>query len=342
MWQECLRVLKPGGHLLSFSSSRTCHRMTCAIEDAGFKIRDQILWVYGSGFPKGQNIGLAVDKILGNKRQNITGNKKPKELHGKFDTRPNSERLKSKGNSNWEGWNTCLKPAYEPICMAQKPIAEKTIAANVLKYGTGAINVDKCRIGHNEETKFTIRTKQYNGRAGLLFKKPKLNSIVGPNPIGRYPANFIHDNSDEVKECFPESISIKGKRKPNTHKTSIFNNLNAQPDKISGYNDEGNNIRFFKSIIYTSKASSAQREDGCKYVDNLFAKLPEIKNNHPTVKPVELMEYLITLITPPQGLVLDPFTGSGTTAVAAQNLGFSFIGIELDNNYLEIARRRIK
>ena len=220
MWAECLRVLKPGGHLLAFSGTRTYHRMACAIEDAGFEVRDMIEWVYGSGFPKSLNIGKAVDKIQGNEREDLgvkTSSSYPDSdgvAHYKNRSQSKGSQVNTvgmpritKGTSEWEGWGTALKPAHEPICMARKPLSEKTVAENCLKWGTGGINIDKSRVGteiikHNQDHKSLQKFKEQDGR--------KHKEVENPEPTynqGRFPANLIHDNSEEVRECFPETKS---------------------------------------------------------------------------------------------------------------------------------------
>jgi site-specific DNA-methyltransferase (adenine-specific) len=251
IWKECLRVLKPGGHLLSFAGSRTYHRMAVNIEDAGFVIRDQIMWVYGSGFPKSHNL-----------------------------------------KNDHQGWGTALKPAHEPIVMARKPLEKKTIADNVLEYGTGAINIHGCRV---EE--------------------------------GRWPANFIHDGSEEVLEHFPHTKSGKMGPEHNRHTDSspngIYGKFDVNHPLGQTYGDAGSAARFF----YVAKTNKKDRGED---------------NNHPTVKPTELMRYLCRLVTPKNGTVLDPFMGSGSTGKAAVLEGFNFTGIELSEEYLNIADKRIK
>ena len=377
MWAECLRVLKPGGHLLAFSGTRTYHRMASAIEDAGFEIRDMIEWVYGSGFPKSLNIGKKIDQIQGNEREVIgkkidlsTGRpmsaKQAKAGNGKninegwdrpwrADDRHCEEMtLLTKGTSEWEGWGTALKPAHEPICMARKPISEKTVAENCLKWGTGGINIDESRVGIEERT--------YSGANMLMEERPwNINQNEKPTFTvnGRFPANLIHDGSDEVVACFPEtgkSISSKRGADRNGNVYGMYNEC----DTVRGYDDNGGSAaRFFKSILYYPKASKSERNKGCDGLEEkqgggmkgtelqtLLTGSGNIrnnmmKNNHPTVKPVKLMEYLIEMVTPENGTVLDPFMGSGTTGVAAVNLNRNFIGIELDAGYFEIAKKRI-
>ena len=325
LWKECLRVLKPGGHLLAFGGTRTYHRMVCAIEDAGFEIRDCIQWIYGSGFPKSLDISKAIDKKLGAKRE-VVGvdpvryGRLKNQLKSSISTGGQWEHGRRDINitapatpeaQKWEGWGTALKPANEPIVLARKPISEKTIAENVLKWGTGGLNIDGCRIGTDIVGWGGRPSRGYSG--GL-----DTDTSGKPRPVeGRFPANII---------------------------------LDEEAGRMLDEQQEGAS-RFF----YCAKASKKERNMGLedvepttvddgrnKPIDNPFlrGKTPR-RNTHPTVKPVKLMEYLITLVTPPNGIVLDPFFGSGTTGVAAVNLGFNYIGIELDEQYVEIARRRI-
>ena len=254
VWAECLRVLKPGGHLLAFAGTRTQHRMAVRIEDAGFEIRDMIAWVYGSGFPKSLDVSKAIDKRAGAEREVVSNNPTFRKMQenasnynlqrNEFITAPATPEAKQ-----WQGWGTALKPALEPITVARKPLIG-TVAENVLQYGTGAINVDGGRVGE------------------------------------RWPANFIHDGSEESTDLL------------------------------------GASARFF----YCAKASKADRGE----------------NHHPTVKPTDLMRYLCRLVTPPSGIVLDPFMGSGSTGKAAMLEGFAFVGIEREAEYIDIAKARIQ
>jgi site-specific DNA-methyltransferase (adenine-specific) len=260
-WKEVYRVLKPGGHVLSFSSARTYHRMTVNIELAGFEIRDQIMWMYGQGMPKSQNIGKAVDKIKGNKREVV----EVKDVY-KFSLHSEGKRTKvpyevTKGDSEWEGWGTGLKPAHEPICVARKPISKKTIAENVIEFGTGAINIEGSKI---------ISEDKERHPANVIFDETSVEALISQNP-------------DAEKFFFVSKPDIK--------------------EKSIGF-DEG-------------------------------------KNSHPTVKPVALMAHLCKLVTPPNGLILDPFMGSGSTGVSALCCGFKFIGMELGDEYYKICRTRI-
>jgi DNA modification methylase len=316
VWKECFRVLKPGGHLLSFAGSRTYHRMAVNIEDAGFEIRDQIMWVYGSGFPKSHNVGKKVP--------------------------------------DFDGWGTALKPAHEPIVLARKPF-KGTVANNVLEYGTGAINIDATRIPTEDDL---------NGGAYSICNKKKedassyfmgMNAGVYKQPEGRWPANFIHDGSDEVIELFPETNPSKSGIRKNKSGMGIHDSEKGtfgKGDVFGGYDDQGSAARFF----YCPKANKKDRNEGCddleekQYssdgrdtpIENAYQRNNSVSsNNHPTVKPTELMRYLVRLVTPKNGTVLDPFMGSGSTGKAAVLEGFSFTGIELSQEYLNIAEKRI-
>ena len=283
VWSEVLRVLKPGGHLLSFGGTRTYHRLVVAIEDAGFEIRDCIAWLYGSGFPKSLNL--------------------------------DGER---------KGWGTALKPSMEPICVARKPL-DGTVAANVMRWGTGAINVDGCRVKHGSDVNLFAMQRQRAEGTGHSIGKGFVGSILGKEiptykPAGRWPANTIHDGSDEVVGLFP--VTTSGFKSGGAYaRESGVHEGGQRIDGTSCYADSGSAARFF----YTAKASKADREG----------------STHPTVKPTTLMRYLCRLVTPPNGIVLDPFTGSGSTGKAAMMEGFRFIGIEREAEYVEIAKARI-
>jgi len=230
MWGECLRVLKSGGYLLAFSGTRTYHRMAVAIEDAGFEVRDMIEWVYGSGFPKSLNIGKAVDKLQGNEREIVgkTQGQGTPVHNGNFKT---GEQDVTKGTSQWEGWGTALKPAHEPICMARKPLLEKTVAENVLKYGAGGINIDESRVGTEDED-LARENKKDNGMFGVgnNNNNAQIRKEKGLPPLGRFPANLIHDNSEEVSECFPQNKSSEN---------TCMSGKNYERDGY-GYEDSGN------------------------------------------------------------------------------------------------------
>ena len=325
IWKECLRVLKPGGHILVACGTRTQHRMACNIEDAGFEIRDLIAWIYGSGFPKSLNIGKAVDELQGTERLEFD-NPLAKKQTGQIDSvafGTKKQNLKiSKGSSEWEGWGTGLKPAMELWTLARKPLSEKTVAENVLKWGVGGINIDGCRV----ETQDTYSYKKCGGSSFGISKgiDGTREYSANNNPNGRFPANVIHDGSEEVLDGFPNTKS--GKSNNNAEIGEQSENIPYRRGNLISRFDDGSAARFF----YCAKASSSERNENC-----------ENKNNHPTVKPIELMKYLCKLITPKNGTILDPFMGSGSTGVASKIENFNFIGIEIDENYFKIAEARI-
>jgi len=440
VWQECLRVLKPGGHLLAFGGSRTYHRLAVAIEDAGFQIRDQIMWVYGSGFPKSLNIGKAIDKNNGEvdrvrrftawmrttglkARQidEITGTNMgghyltaasqpaiptaelwsvlrshcgdvPEwvdELVARIEAEREIVGTKTSGigtafgdgewasgqaqevaitapataeAKEWEGWGTALKPAHEPIVMARKPL-DGTVANNVLTHGVGGINIDGCRVDYESEGDKKVAHNNALGMERLSQEYGStLSSFEGgwkkhhPElPQGRFPANFIHDGSDEVVELFPETKGGVAVRRNSGGNTFGGDNPKPVMDNL-GYNDSGSAARFF----YCAKASKKDRNEGLDDMPlqrraglvgaDRDGQLDDVSerwrtqpaaNHHPTVKPTELMRYLCRLVTPPNGTVLDLFTGSGSTGKAATLEGFNFIGIEQSAEYAEIANARI-
>ena len=338
-WELAFQLLKPGGHLLAFGGSRTYHRMAVAIEDAGFEIRDQIMWLYGSGFPKSLNIGKAVDKKLGNKRKVVGtrisafGNIEESEtsdgrnLWGKESTK---EVTLTKGNSEYEGWGTALKPAHEPVVMARKPV-EGTVAENVLKHGTGGINIDGCRIGTEKRTYDIKGGENLNKLAregkgdsedakgcGAYGIGAKQKSIGKTTVQGRFPANVMHDGLEQEWARFFYCPKVSKNERNNGlggFETKKMGMSGGAQSKGEGY-DKGQGIGLNRVI--------------------------ERKNNHPTIKPVELMKYLCRLVTPKGGTVLDPFMGSGSTGMAAKDEGFAFIGIEKELDYYEIAEQRIK
>jgi site-specific DNA-methyltransferase (adenine-specific) len=278
-WAEVLRVLKPGGHLVAFSGTRTYHRMAVAIEDAGFEVRDQLAWVYGSGFPKSHNLG--------------------------------------------DGWGTALKPSWEPIALCRKPL-EGTNAANMAKHGVGGLNIDACRIEHNEECR-PIAAQDISKRDNRIIRQAiRDKDTIELKPEGRWPANLCHDGSDEVVAGFPaETGKSTGGRIGNAGGGAVENIPTGKFEKGDpGFGDSGSAARFF----YCAKATTEERGEG---------------NNHPTVKPVALMRWLCRLVTPKGGTVLDPFMGSGSTALACDAEQFDFIGCELSPEYAEIARKRI-
>lgn len=351
LWREVFRVLKPGAYLLAFGGSRTYHRMACAIEDAGFEIRDQIQWIYGSGFPKSLDVSKEIDKKAGHWRGKA----------GKVTTEngamsgANYERT-AKGDpitaaaAAWLGWGTALKPAHEPIVMARKPLEKGlTVAQNVLKWGTGAINIDKCRV----ETTEAWEGRQMPDAVDGVTWGGTLNTSSSSHSLGRFPANVIHDGSDEVLAGFPVTTSGKVTSDKDAYGDgSMF--LNGVSNQNNQHGDSGSAARFF----YSPKASKYDREAG---LDGITARrggsetfdpktrdgvgderMPMHRNHHPTVKPTDLMQYLCRLVTPPGGLVLDPFLGSGSTAKAALIERFRIVGIEMNPEYVEIAEARLK
>tara|TARA_S200002703_G_scaffold140194_1_gene131322 strand:- start:2010 stop:3077 length:1068 start_codon:yes stop_codon:yes gene_type:complete len=334
VWQEAMRVLKPGGHALIACGTRTQHRMVVNIEDAGFEIRDVVSWIYGSGFPKSLNIGKAIDKAAGAERDvigsKVTGRANAPRGEGRNHvdcsggqmqvdiTAPATDEAKQ-----WDGWGTALKPACEFFTLARKPLSEKTVAANVLKWGTGGINIDGCRVGteggtrKHDAPKHESKTAYGNGLNGGGGKGREIDA-------GRFPANLIHDGSQEVLELFPETKSGKMNSITKGHDPETFNTYGKQYVRhVVSNGDSGSAARFF----YCAKASKKDREEG---------------NNHPTVKPTALMSYLCRLITPTGGVVLDPYMGSGSTGKAAVKEGFSFVGCELDEDYYNIAKARLE
>ena len=329
-WELCFKVLKPGGHLLAFSGSRTYHRMAVAIEDAGFEIRDQVMWLYGSGFPKSMNVGKIVDKKLrgvgvgksdpksplhGTKRQKIDGSNAKHDMSPLYKTQNVEYEYEHDISKQWDGWGTALKPAHEPLVLARKPLSEKSIADNVLKWGTGGINIDECRVEGNDakypDSNPVMNSGKYaqneNAKRKTVVRKSRDENGVWTNdnsgmkaegskyadadPRGRFPANVMHDGSDSIKELFEDKS------------------------------------RYF----YCAKTPKAERNQGT-----------EKKNIHPTVKPIKLMKYLCRLITPKGGTVLDPFMGSGSTGMAAKEENFDFVGIEKEEEYFNIASARIE
>lgn len=317
-WRACLRVLKPGGHLLAFAGTRTQHRMACAIEDAGFDIRDMIAWIYGSGFPKSMDVSKAIDKAAGAEREVVTVATDRRDdgtvLAVGHSGNITSNQAVTEPARQWQGWGTALKPALEPITFARKPLIG-TVAQNVLTHGTGAVNVGACRVPGTVTTNPLVRNAG-SEVYGSYFGRDGNESVTSE---GRFPANVIHDGSEEVVDGFPLGGS-------SLCKTKGFGMGFCGGDRArgaGGYADSGSSARFF----YAAKASRKERGEG---------------NTHPTVKPTALMAYLCRLITQPGGLVLDPYLGSGTTALAATREGFKFIGIEREKKYFDIAVARVQ
>lgn len=312
-WEEALRVAKPGAHMFAFGGDRTYHRLVCAVEDAGWEIRHMFVWVYGSGFPKSLDVSKGIDK-----KQGVSFTKYPAEgvgfmrpdgRNGYHEThhRPIRSGESSDIAKQWSGWGTAVKPALEPIVLARKPLLKGGVVNNVLRYGTGGLNIDGCRIsttdklGGGAERAETVssnneawdRPWKHREEAREAHAARVRENIEKAESLGRFPANLIHDGSEEVVSLFPQT------------------------------GPSGSAARFF----YCAKTSTNERGEN---------------NIHPTVKPLQLMRYLCRLITPPEGVVLDPFAGSGSTLVAAGSEGFRFIGIEKTPEYIPIILSRIE
>ena len=371
-WELCFKILKPGGHLLAFSGSRTYHRMAVAIEDAGFEIRDQVMWLYGSGFPKSMNVGKALDKKLGNERIK-TGEKKTHSNKGIKQSEQRTaigagafgqevEEDVTVGTSEWEGWGTALKPAHEPLVLARKPLSEKSVVDNVLKHRTGGINIDEWRVEGNDA------------------KYPDTN------PDFRDQGRQSKENMGIDKLSFGQTENVKRKKvvRKSRDENGVWTNDNSgMKAEGSEYADADPRGRFPSNVMhdgsgsikelfedkskyfYCAKTSKAERNQGLdnfpikqtqgggggigNYKDDVNSasgkfgseKAPS-KNTHPTVKPIKLMKYLCRLITPKGGTVLDPFMGSGSTGMAAKEENFDFVGIEKEKEYFNIASTRIE
>jgi site-specific DNA-methyltransferase (adenine-specific) len=324
-WAKCLRVLKPGGYMLAFGGSRTYHRIACAIEDAGFEIRDCIMWLYGSGFPKSMNIGLAIDKkngveseIVGTRKQSGAKFKLTQELidNGGFNSADRTSFELKQAKNEWAGWGTALKPSYEPIVVARKPL-DGSCVANVMKWGVGGLNIDECRVGDEVVSIHNAPTGSFAG--GEYGRGSDTESYR--SSTGRFPANTILDTQDgeEWRRYFYCAKASKNDR------------------------DEG-----LEEFSAKTSGQMTERKEGSAGITAFTGSRSPKKNNHPTVKPTELMRYLVRLVTPKGGTVLDPFMGSGSTgkAVACENnernAEYKFIGIEKETEYCKIAEARIK
>ena len=376
-WTKCYEVLKPGGYLLAFGGSRTFHRIACAIEDAGFEVRDTIMWLYGSGFPKSQNIGKMYDKKMGNEREKVGETKIGKTSLGDgsgWDTSQNMKDLKAtgkvditKGNSKWEGWGSCLKPSFEPIIVARKPF-KGSLVDNVIEYGVGGINIDECRVEAETNRRMCGTTEKSGETSFILGAREETYTN-----IGRFPANTIltYDETDFDEVCggFPNTKSgnISKEYKQDARFNIAQSGKGGNLDYSNCYGDSGSASRYF----YCAKASKKDRDEGLDkleskpmyqadnehgnlgafYVKKAGGEIGDVqlrKNTHPTVKPTDLMQYLVRLVTPKGGTVLDPFNGSGSTGKAVmyenreRNKNYKYIGIELTEEYLPIAKARIE
>ena len=408
-WKKCYEVLKPGGYLLAFGGSRTFHRIACAIEDAGFEIRDTIMWLYGSGFPKSMNISLMLDKREGLQGQrgiggfNVGGIQEQNNRKAKLYIGSTTDGSKQKAYTDfkgdlakqWQGWGTALKPSFEPIIVARKPF-KGSLVDNVIEYGVGGINIDDCRVIGEDKEEFqknwTSRKAPagFNGDRSGIYGSGKTDNTIAYTPNGRFPANTIltYDETDYDEVCggFPNTKTGGGIKAP-TKNININNATNFQHSKkyenVNYTSDSGSASRYF----YCAKASKKDRDEGldefeekpktltenkgrtfndrCAICGKKFIGSPETichcenpitdksksamsKNTHPTVKPTELMQYLVRLVTPNGGTVLDPFNGSGSTGKAVmyenkeRNKNYKYIGIELTEEYLPIAKARIE
>lgn len=395
-WKKCYEVLKPGGYLLAFGGSRTYHRIACAIEDAGFEIRDTIMWLYGSGFPKSMNIGLAIDKKNGvdNRTGNIkTDGKATNSGSGCYNCnngKDNSMKQKYEeriAQNEWQGWGTALKPSFEPIIVARKPFKGSCVD-NIIKYGVGGINIDECRVEYEKTTNPATNSlyrqqnaDKYKQVVGGELSNGAVSWTSGKNGVnegGRFPANTIltYDETDFEEVCGGFSNTKTGNIKPHKNKSSGVCNFNTQNETVNYFNgDSGSASRYF----YCAKANKKDRDEGLEgfeaTTDNAkgngldrvceFCGASQLtpekclcetkswitkpkKNTHPTVKPTQLMQYLVRLVTPNGGTILDPFNGSGSTGKAVmyenkeRNKNYKYIGIELTEEYLPIAKARIE
>lgn len=435
--KEAFRILKPGGHIISFAGSRTYHRMACAIEDAGFEIRDQIMWLYGTGFPKSLNVSKAIDKAAGRyvDGEVLPSSRKVKGPLGFQMKEKTAENPQTDGAKQWSGWGTALKPAHEPCVLGRKPLVG-TVIENVLEHGTGALNIDDCRIEgpawsrtgtmgdirggnfgsgiehkmrddlgkmekggsrrwpanivlshHPECTRVGLKTVKGNGHAPALGKG---SPFGGSNDTEREEYHFNEEVVEDwecVEDC-PVRIldeqapsvgnAFSSQRKADTT-GGTGNSWSTSSKNVGDGNGVFDGLSGASKFFYCAKPSKSERNAGLDELEETARSLvgqthwtnecgdcgrrwpqqesvclkcggelvresrdpPTAKNHHPTVKPVDLMRYLCRLITPPGGVVLDPFMGSGTTGIAATNEGFRFIGIEMEEDYIDIARRRI-
>lgn len=336
--KEVYRCLKPGAMLLSFCSPRMYHRMACGIEDAGFEIRDQLQYLYGSGFPKSHNISIAIDKLYEAERT-VVGENQNRKGRKNWNTNPKNITLPATESAEyWQGWGTGLKPSNEPIVLARKPIEERTVGRNVIKFGTGGINIDACRIGDEGGTKAVVISKDDDNRR--IFNGGISNDveIVSINN-GRFPSNTIIDEQvgemlgDKAKFFYAPKVSKKERNAGCEHLVAKVQNSEGNGRT---YNDR---CAVCGKKFIGSEDSRCQCPTGVKKTDKTVYKN---KNHHPTVKNLALMEYLVKLVTPQSGVCLDVFMGSGSTGCACANLGFDFIGVELQAEYYEVAQARIQ
>ena len=354
LWREVLRVLKPGGHLLAFGGTRTYHRMAVAIEDAGFEIRDSIHWLYGSGFPKSLNVSKAIDKAAGAEREVVGHHHAPASTLGNGHTMEGGKAAKvvdltapaTPEAEQWQGWGTALKPAHEPVVVARKPLSG-TVAANVLAHGTGALNIDGCRVETDWETDANRRGWQGGNSAPDAVATAAGFGVAGervskPSPGGRWPANVVLDGeaAAELDRQSGESSSSSSFSRRTGKASERLGAFAGQDEVLIGHTDSGGASRFFfradltdddlTSFRYVAKPDRTERNAGLN------------GNFHPTVKPLDLMRWLVRLVTSPGGVVLDPFAGSGTTLAAAVLEDRQAVGIELTDDYLPLIEGRVR
>jgi site-specific DNA-methyltransferase (adenine-specific) len=362
-WAAARRVAKPGAHLVAFGGTRTHHRLMCAMEDAGWEIRDVLMWLYGSGFPKSLDVSKAIDKAVGAEpldlgaSPNWRESKRDREKNGSMEVRgENAGRLTAPvtdAAKQWDGWGTALKPAWEPIILARKPLVG-TVAANVQAHGTGALNIDGCRI--TPESLRPARVKIGGASNGIYGDGLNNSRAVADTALGRWPANLVldEDAAAQLDEQAPETGAFAKVR--GTEPSRPAKNTYGEYARGGGsFPDDG--LKGASRFFYCAKASRAERESGVSGDESPMLwsagtqnpgsfQSPNThrasKNHHPTVKPVALMRWLCRLVAAPGGLVLDPFMGSGSTGVAAVLEGFGFLGIEKEAEYVVIADQRIQ
>lgn len=376
IFKETLRVAKPGAHLLCFGGTRTFHRMACAIEDAGWEVRDCIMWVYGSGFPKSMDVAKAIDKASGYVGEVVgerTVDVGMQGGHMHAGRKQQQVRALSPQAHEWEGWGTCLKPAWEPIIVARKPL-DGTVANNVLTWGVGAMNIDACRVPTSDKLGGGMKAGGADGvwdrpfmhdeQAQAAFVERKKANVAKSEELGRFPANLVHDGSQMVLDLFPQSKGQQGKvagtELSRTGDNGIYGHYGPR-NEFTPRDDAGSAARFFNTLRDGEESANSTYADrgGTNFAakpgkrreptsaDRFFYCAKASKkdrgegNDHPTVKPTALMEWLVKLVTPEGGVVLDPFMGSGSTGVACANLGCGFVGIEREWGYMRIAGPRI-
>lgn len=374
IFKEAIRVAKPGAHLLCFGGTRTFHRMTCAIEDAGWEVRETIMWVYGSGFPKSMDVAKAIDKasgyvgeVIGERTVDV--GMQGGHMHAGRKQQQQQVFSLSPQAKEWQGWGTCLKPAWEPIIVARKPL-DGTVAHNVLTWGTGAINIDACRVAYESDAdrdsarpqgEATSKAAGHLAGGGDFDVKRKSFDVVQKE--GRFPANLVHDGSEEVVRLFPQSngqqADVTGNEPSHPADGVCYGEYNGR-HSFAKRGDTGSAARFFNTLrdgeesadrTYADKGSTnfaakpgMRREpvtaDRFFYCAKASKKDRGEGNDHPTVKPNALMRWLVRLVCPRGGTVMDPFMGSGSTGLACIDEGMDFIGIEREKHYVEIAEKR--